>query len=368
MERSVTEQEDEEVARTGRPNAYWAKVRAEQGEQSDTYTGSFRGVPTPHAGHRTVHASDTKGDMAHCWCGEPVGHDWPGKASGLAHPKEGTVSTMVELNLRRNDLRGYHRDLQEVILQAVNTYSLKFRQTKNGIMLYPPRGSSAQPLRINERNSDRQVKVARTWLLHNAIGLTDDFEPVSPLVADPQVIADDLMRRGMEMHARDESEPLPEERVVEEQSEGESIWLPHVYTSGEVSDRFETNGKQWRCRECLGTDHEYVSDHTRGLAGHQRTCHDETRSLYSETAIATRVETGRFNRITSKVGDAIELLAEAIGYQGDRERIAELEEQVDMLHARVAELEAECEESAAAIVRAEEAETRLALLREALEA
>jgi hypothetical protein len=22
-----------------------------------------------------------------CWCGEPVGHGWPGKADGQAHPR-----------------------------------------------------------------------------------------------------------------------------------------------------------------------------------------------------------------------------------------------------------------------------------------
>ncbi len=23
-----------------------------------------------------------------CWCGEPFGHDWPGKADGAPHPRE----------------------------------------------------------------------------------------------------------------------------------------------------------------------------------------------------------------------------------------------------------------------------------------
>lgn len=24
-----------------------------------------------------------------CWCGEPQGHDWPGKADGAPHPRAG---------------------------------------------------------------------------------------------------------------------------------------------------------------------------------------------------------------------------------------------------------------------------------------
>ena len=23
-----------------------------------------------------------------CWCGEPFGHDWPGKDAGVAHPRD----------------------------------------------------------------------------------------------------------------------------------------------------------------------------------------------------------------------------------------------------------------------------------------
>lgn len=27
-----------------------------------------------------------------CWCGEPFGHDWPGKADGAPHPREQAAS------------------------------------------------------------------------------------------------------------------------------------------------------------------------------------------------------------------------------------------------------------------------------------
>lgn len=27
------------------------------------------------------------GTLHVCWCGEPSGHDWPGKADGEAHPR-----------------------------------------------------------------------------------------------------------------------------------------------------------------------------------------------------------------------------------------------------------------------------------------
>ncbi|MEV7422848.1 hypothetical protein [Streptomyces sp. NPDC091212] len=35
-------------------------------------------------------ASDPLGTSARCWCGEPYGHDWPGRADGAPHPRDGT--------------------------------------------------------------------------------------------------------------------------------------------------------------------------------------------------------------------------------------------------------------------------------------
>jgi hypothetical protein len=32
---------------------------------------------------------DTLGSQDVCWCGEPFNHEWPGKADGAEHPKEG---------------------------------------------------------------------------------------------------------------------------------------------------------------------------------------------------------------------------------------------------------------------------------------
>lgn len=28
-----------------------------------------------------------KGSFYFCWCGEPIGHSWPGKAHGAPHPR-----------------------------------------------------------------------------------------------------------------------------------------------------------------------------------------------------------------------------------------------------------------------------------------
>ncbi|MFJ2178915.1 hypothetical protein ACIOHE_39230 [Streptomyces sp. NPDC087851] len=33
--------------------------------------------------------SATLGTRGACWCGEPYGHDWPGRADGAPHPRDG---------------------------------------------------------------------------------------------------------------------------------------------------------------------------------------------------------------------------------------------------------------------------------------
>jgi len=54
-------------------------------------------APWTRPRHREpVYAEGTRpGDMAAggcgCWCGEPQGHAWPGKANGAPHPREATA-------------------------------------------------------------------------------------------------------------------------------------------------------------------------------------------------------------------------------------------------------------------------------------
>lgn len=43
---------------------------------------------------RVAHADNREPSTRHdvlagdgCWCGEPFGHDWPGKADGAPHPR-----------------------------------------------------------------------------------------------------------------------------------------------------------------------------------------------------------------------------------------------------------------------------------------
>lgn len=43
--------------------------------------------PIPKRPKPVVGPHEGLGAVDLCWCGEPSGHDWPGKAEGLPHPR-----------------------------------------------------------------------------------------------------------------------------------------------------------------------------------------------------------------------------------------------------------------------------------------
>jgi hypothetical protein len=48
-----------------------------------------------HVRFRDNREPSTRGDVLAaentCWCGEPYGHDWEGKADGAPHPRDGAA-------------------------------------------------------------------------------------------------------------------------------------------------------------------------------------------------------------------------------------------------------------------------------------
>lgn len=51
------------------------------------HTGIRRWDDKP-GGSASVSWRDTIGATDRCWCGHPAGHDWPGRAQGVPHPRE----------------------------------------------------------------------------------------------------------------------------------------------------------------------------------------------------------------------------------------------------------------------------------------
>lgn len=359
---SLTPEEEEEEKRTpGRPNAWWAEHKHDVEEAQDrasTFDSAVRGVNQgPHGGQVTVPPEDVTGSIDYCWCGLPFDHDWPGKASGRKHPREMSempASAGTQQRIERRQLRAYNDDLVDVIIEAVNGYGARYRMQKNGVVLFPPDGT--QGITLNARANANQVKSARLWFLRHCVGVGEDGKPTNPLVADTEVLAEDHDRRVERVKEEDRAEGR---EVLEEMKQGPTSsvtepeeWVPYVHSGGEVSEWFETDGTIIRCKACIGkpTAYETTHDEVRGLGGHVRMAHRETDNLRTQEALDKSVDSRRFNRLQKRVDDAIALLGGAAGTSAeDAKKIKDLEEAVRVQTKR-----------------ADDAEARLALFREAL--
>jgi len=355
--------EEEEKRTPGRPNAWWAEHKHDVDEATDraaTFDSAVRGVSQgPHGGATSVRPEDTTGSLDYCWCGLPFDHDWPGKDRGRKHPREGSMSTAgatQQQHIERRQLRAYNDDLVDVIVEAVNGYHARYRMQKNGIVLFPPDGTTG--ITLNARASARQVKSARIWFLRHCVGVGDDGKPLNPLVADAAVLEEDhdkRLERVIEEGKADARAAVDELRSPDESSlsepeaetaPAEEPWVPYVGSDGEENEFFETNGTILRCKV-----DGWETESARSIGGHVRTRHRDTAGLHSPEAREKATETKRLNKVTRTVQDAIEALSKSIGYAGP----------VD-----TKELEALQAENAALLKRAEEAEARLALMKEAL--
>jgi hypothetical protein len=392
------DEEEEEVEETAEErhwrSAYWAAVSA----GADTYGGAYRGThPVPHGGAATVKPEDTLGTVELCWCGLPAGHDWPGKTIGAKHPKEGSMNTQTSTTLDRRDLRAYHSRLQDFLLQCVNVDGLRFRVTRNSVILYPP--DASQPMSVGARNSDRQVRSLQKWYVEHVVQQTDEEEKVEV----PAAMVEELVKKvndpvehpldppkqqteerpPVAPSVTEEAAPKPPRRAFtkaqkdkEDRERAQGQWVPYVNTDEVESTLFETNGTQYRCKECAGTDHEYLKDR-RSIGGHTRMWHTDRTDLHSPETRAVANETRRLHKAQEGIIEAIEALIPLVpeGTYPTMTEVDQLKRKVAELEGRAAGYKRQRDEARAAAPdvdvealtkRADDAEARLALMREAL--
>jgi excisionase family DNA binding protein len=316
------------------------------GEQDDETDGIAPARPLKkRPGAQYVFPKDTLGDDTHCWCGLNLGHDWTGKDRGAPHPHQHEGMQQVVVVEQQNepehvriesksDLRGYHAALKSFIVKCVNGDGLRWRSTKNAILLYPPDGT--QPITVYCRNNDGQVRSLRQWYAAHV---------------QPSIDVDEALVARLAEAVND-----PAEHPVRE-SEPEPEWTPYIHTDGEPSEYFETNGTIVRCKLCVGKSTAYETTPTKvtGLGGHIRMTHRDRENLSTPEALAKSVDSRRYNRLHEQVTVAVELLAETIGFTpADTGKVAALEREVEGLR----------KELLAANQRANDATTKLQQLRD----
>lgn len=398
---SEKEEENGGTTTHGKPNAYWAKVREEQIEEEsgDTYSGAFRGVkPPPHGGAASVRPANTLGADELCWCGQPLGHDWPGKRTGARHPKTNGDTMPSTTGLERRDLRAYDKVLQDFILHCVGPQNLRYRLAKNSVILYPPDGTA--PVSVYARNSDRQVRQLERWFNEHVVDVTVDTsvkiikeaDVTTEVEVTPEQLAALAAAKNGPEHKptppkqvprseqpirdiEDVALPEPVHQVVETAPEPVSAnaeWTAYVRRDDGPSPNIETDGHDhYRCKACMeaGRDQEvWQLDGIRSIGGHNRMWHTDISNMHDKEARARAVETRRRNiTITKQLSQAIDILIEASGYVPTAQ-----EELIEDLQAKLAAASkpndqiAKLEEAlAVATKRADEAEAKLALIREA---
>jgi hypothetical protein len=296
---AMTESEEEENTSSrarGRPNKWWAEQNE---EPQDTFTGSFRGVRPVHHGSQSVRADDTIGAVQYCHCGLLLHHDWLGKAQGLGHPTESEIKAM-ETRIDRTQIKAFNKQVQDVILAAVNDGGCKYRMLSNGIFLFPPDGSD--PFKVNARSGTRNVGMVRDWFAKHVTIEESKADKVIEEVTTSKIETLAQTLNGPEHQPKQikpkATQPKPAPKKPEPvappvQSDGEWTIYLSTRTGKPVHDRWETNGTIVRCKECIGTDHHYETpaDKLLGLGGHVRIHHTEISTMYSPEARAKAAQT-----------------------------------------------------------------------------
>jgi len=301
--------------------------------------------PVKRGGAQYVYPSQTLGDEVHCWCGEPLDHEWPGKGAGAPHPHEHERMQQVVVvehdnpapewrRIDRDHMRGFHASLKAFLTKCVNEDRLAWRGISNGVLLFPPDGSNA--ISVYCRNNDGQLRSLTTWYAAHVLAYA---EPVDEPVDETAV-----RRLAEEVNDPEEHpvRPAPEE------------WHPYLTTGGQSHQFFETNGVMIRCRECVGLSSAYETPigEVRGLGGHVRMAHRDTEDLRTPEALEKSVDSRRYNRLHERVTAAVELLAETVGYTASNESLERENERLKTELARETR-------------RADDAEARVRLMREA---
>lgn len=409
-----TTSEEEEAANTasgtggrGRPNAYFA-------DQTEGVFGSnYRAVPAPgRGGAASVKPEDTLGDLEHCWCGQPAGHSWPGKAQHAPHPKGNATMSAITKSM----LKGYHVVLQEFIIAAVNEFGLSYRIRDASVVLFPLDGS--KPTVVWQKVDEQQIhKLVSWWRAHVEPHLPEGMAPISITTPDrkaaraarkaanpqPAPLSDaELEAAAAKLAARlagpeheapkakpepktepvkvEVPKPAPpksvpakvevvEEPVADVADLGEQEWYPYTPNRGEVSDYILTNGeKRFRCSPCAAEGKVFESHDSRGIAGHFTLVHNEetrTKAFAPDTRARAGETLKRVHR-DKKIEEGVLAIAAAIGLKmDDSAETAKLQARIDSLTKQLDAANAELAKMKAA---ADDATARLALIKESLTA
>lgn len=379
MSNQQVEEEEEELQEshdTGR-RAFFAGVA-----KADTFTGSFRGVPSiKHGGSVSVRPEDTLGDEEHCWCGQLLGHSWPGKEQGVRHPRGDSMSAAVNEKPRLNprDIKVYDRRVVRALCELVNTYGVEYRIMKNShvILIAPnatgkeidercktsPSRAPENQLNMIERWAQKYIRPAKVE--EAATVLAEKFNDPSkrshekaPVKAEQARVVREPKAEPQAAQAKPEAAPAPVPRNAETPPAG---FHQHISQRlGENSNWWEADeGGHWLCKSC---DFEVRGESLRGSGPHQVVHLESAEQRQERSRNAGQARDNERAGKRQRARNAIKFLADEYGIElVDDRQGAKASREVETLERKVAKLEAKLAE---VTTERDELATKLAMAKE----
>jgi hypothetical protein len=368
------QQQDEQDHNTQR--AFFAGVFREREGALDGFTGAFRGVP-PHArgGAQYVQPDDTLGAEDLCWCGQPQGHSWPGKASKRPHPRGDQVSAMADEKpyLNPRDLKAFDRKVVRALCDLVNKYGVEYKMTGGtGIVLIPPHGSHndvSERLKVSsKRQAEASLRYIEQWAIKHVrpAKMEEALPKLAERFNDPekkphpktQKAAEPAPEKPVEKPATVPSAPAPAvkpEAPQIETSQGsqappKGFEQAYAVSTGEAMNWWvSADQKTWICKEC---GHTTSDAKTRGghMRRHSEATDRSTKAQRVQTHIRGIIEEADVDLVVYTKAEHRRLIREQAPVVDDRE--------VEALRTQLAKVTRE----------REDLQARLDLFREALQA
>lgn len=225
-----------------------------------------------------------------------------------------------------NNLKGFNKEIADLIKTAVNEDGCAWKQTRRGILLYPL--DDSRPLTLVAHSGTHMVAQLNDWHRKHVLPHLK-----SPLVAAVEAATQTKAEEAHEYadNLRDHVDRLLPEEI--EFEEGRHPWRQWMGVKGEAPvEGIEFNGVAWRCALCMGTDHEWISRSAAGIGGHRRA---HIPALAAAAANAKMVETRRNNKMAAQVEEAIRILLKAVGWEDQSQQIEALLRDNAELRARL---------------------------------